>query len=275
MGGPGASLGHTVGQAAGWVYFAGSGYKLWVGEGRRERAIREGRLAREGGNLVAMGRGGSSRAEASSVQDSAYTYTSPWGLEHADEGRGRQRDSELAQGAHPLLCPVTGWRSWAYTMQITRCTLDSCWACVTRSAFRWVSWVSLGDGVGASGSGLTTSACACRPGRLPRVQVCALRPCDGGTALPVPPSPGEQQYNEGRPAGAATTMAGAQAEALHRQPFLPPGLAPRGRRHHHQTQPPRVLRLGQGSGGSGWPPGRCCSYSPTTTSHGFTLHPRL
>lgn len=55
MGGPGASPGHTVGQAAGWVCFAGSGYQLWVGEGRRERAIREGRLAREGGNLVAMG----------------------------------------------------------------------------------------------------------------------------------------------------------------------------------------------------------------------------
>lgn len=128
---------------------------------------------------------------------------------------------------------------------------------------------------GASGSGLTTSACACRPGRLPCVQVCALRPCDGGTALPVPPSPGEQQYHEGRPAGAATTMAGAQAEGLHRQPFLPPGLAPRGRRHHHQTRPPRILRLGQGSGGSGWLPGRCCSYSPTATSHGFTLHPRL
>lgn len=129
-------------------------------------------------------------------------------------------------GAHRLPCLVTGWRSWACTPPTARCTLDSCWACATRSASRWVSWASLGGGVGASGPGLTASACACRPGGLRCVQVRALRSCDGGAALPVPPRPGEQQCHEGRPTGAAAALARAQAEALHRQPFLPPSLAP-------------------------------------------------
>lgn len=152
------------------------------------------------------------------------------------------RSSTESPGAHPLPCLVTGWRNWACILLIARCTLDSCWACVIRSAFRWVSWALLGSGLGASGLGLTASACACRPGRLPCIQVCALRPCDGGAALPVPPSPGEQQCHEGCPAGAATAMEGAQAEAQQRQPLLPPSLVPpMGHCCRHQHSPPDSL----------------------------------
>lgn len=61
-------------------------------------------------------------------------------------------------------------------------------------------------------------------------------------------------------------MARAQAEALHRQPPLPPGLAPTGH------LPPDLVSQGLGLG-SGWPLGQCC-YSPA--AHGFTSpHPRL
>ncbi|XP_012510435.1 PREDICTED: proline dehydrogenase 1, mitochondrial isoform X2 [Propithecus coquereli] len=63
-------------------------------------------------------------------------------------------------------------------------------------------------------------------GGLPRVQVCALWPRDGGAALLVSPRPGEQQPHEGRPAGAAAAVAGAQAAAPHREPLPPPSLVP-------------------------------------------------
>ena len=85
--------------------------------------------------------------------------------------------------------------------------------------------VSLG-----AGRGLTSPAPVCRPGRLPCVQVCPLRARDGGAALPVPPRPREQRGHEGGSAGAAAAVAGAQAEALHRQP-LPPACL--GHLHPH------------------------------------------
>lgn len=71
-----------------------------------------------------------------------------------------------------------------------------------------------------------THGCVCvfRPGRISCVQVRTLWSCDGGAALPVPPSPGEQQHHEGCSAREAADMAGAPQAAAHQQPLPPPGL---------------------------------------------------
>ncbi|XP_045314423.1 proline dehydrogenase 1, mitochondrial isoform X5 [Leopardus geoffroyi] len=87
------------------------------------------------------------------------------------------------------------------------------------------------QGWGSLGLGLTASACVYRSGGLSRVQVCTLWPCDGSAALPVPPCPGEQWCHEGCLAGEAAAVAGAQAEAPHRQPLSPSSLVLVG--HHH------------------------------------------
>ncbi|XP_077916740.1 proline dehydrogenase 1, mitochondrial isoform X6 [Halichoerus grypus] len=106
-----------------------------------------------------------------------------------------------------------------------------------------------------------------RPGRLSRVQVCALWPCDGGAALPVPPCPGEQWRCEGRLAGATAAAAGAQAEAPHRQPFPPSSLVFVGYHRH----PPSDSASSPCLVGLCVAPGPVHSYSPTPASRGFTF----
>lgn len=70
----------------------------------------------------------------------------------------------------------TGWRSWACTPPIARCTLDSFWACATRSASRWVSWASLGGVGGAPGQ--DSPLCSCVQARLasPCTSTCLMAP---------------------------------------------------------------------------------------------------
>lgn len=60
-------------------------------------------------------------------------------------------------------------------------------------------------------------------------------------------------------------MARAQAEAVHRQPLHPPGLAPTGRHHHHL--PPDGL-----SGPSGWGRDLCGLGGPEAEGAIVQLH---
>jgi hypothetical protein len=106
-----------------------------------------------------------------------------------------------------------------------------------------VNWIFLGGSVAAGHTVLCVGthcySCMCRPGRLSCVQVCALWPCDGGTPLPVPPCPGEQQHHEGCSAREAAAMAGAPQAAAHWQPLPPSGLVTAGAlpTRSYSTQP--------------------------------------
>lgn len=86
------------------------------------------------------------------------------------------------------------------------------------------------------GEELIATPMMCRPGRLPCVQVCTLRACDGGAPVPVPPCPGEQQHHEGCSAREAAAMAGALQAAAHRQPLPPSGLVTAGAMPTYSTQ---------------------------------------
>lgn len=95
--------------------------------------------------------------------------------------------------------------------------------------------------------------CMCRPGRLSCVQVCALRSCDGGTPLSVPPCPGEQQHHEGCSTRKAAAMAGAPQATAHWQPLPPPGLVTAGARPIRTPLNPLLLGLQTGHNlGLGW-----------------------
>lgn len=63
----------------------------------------------------------------------------------------------------------------------------------------------------------------CRPGGLPRLQVCSIWASGWGDALPVSQSPGEQRHHERRPKGEGTAVEGAKTQTRLRGASLQTG----------------------------------------------------